>query len=222
MCGYEVIRADQIPKPGIITSQVVQHLIEDPMVIADLAGWNPNVFYELALRHVVKKPIVQLIQLGEVIPFDVAGNRTIQVDYKDLDSVDECKRELEKQIDAVEEDPSLVDSPISFGIDVLLSKSSDNPAERNYAEIAAALSDLRSEVRLLAHRQQNVYLPLGGGWIANSGPGAPSFVNLASGVAWPLSRMISEAPELLKRGAQGAQESEAEEKSTESSKWPKQ
>jgi hypothetical protein len=127
-CGYEVIRADQIPKPGLITSQVIQHLIEDPMVIADLTGWNPNVFYELALRHVVKKPIVQLIQTGEPIPFDVAGNRTIQVEYKDLDSVDECKRELEKQIHAVEEDPTLVDNPISFSIDLKSAKSSARQA----------------------------------------------------------------------------------------------
>jgi phage gp29-like protein len=43
-CGYETIRADKISEPGMITSQVIQHLLEDALVIADLTGRNPNVF----------------------------------------------------------------------------------------------------------------------------------------------------------------------------------
>src|SRR6266851_3935883 len=42
-CGYEPLRADQISEPGIITSQVIQHIVEDPLVIADLTGPNANV-----------------------------------------------------------------------------------------------------------------------------------------------------------------------------------
>jgi hypothetical protein len=53
-CGYEPIRADQISEPGLITSQVIQHIVQDPLVIADLTGRNPNVFYELAVRHAIK------------------------------------------------------------------------------------------------------------------------------------------------------------------------
>lgn len=58
--GYEPVRADQISEPGIITTQIIQHIIDDPLVVADLSGWNPNVFYELALRHALRKPYVQL------------------------------------------------------------------------------------------------------------------------------------------------------------------
>ena len=57
-CGYETIRADNISEPGIITSQIIQHLLEDSLVIADLTGRNPNVFYELAIRHAIKKSVV--------------------------------------------------------------------------------------------------------------------------------------------------------------------
>src|SRR5215218_6577854 len=48
-CGYEAIRADRVSAPGTITSQVIQHLYSDPMVVADLTDHNPNVFYELAV-----------------------------------------------------------------------------------------------------------------------------------------------------------------------------
>ena len=81
-CGYDAVRADEIAKPGLITSQVIQHVVNDPLVVADLTERNPNVFYELAIRHALKKPLVQISQ-DEVIPFDVAGTRTIFVNHKD-------------------------------------------------------------------------------------------------------------------------------------------
>ena len=48
--GYQAIRADQIAEPGMIASQVIQHIVEDALVAADLTDWNPNVFYELSRR----------------------------------------------------------------------------------------------------------------------------------------------------------------------------
>ncbi len=145
-CGYESIRADEISEPGIITSQIIQHLIDDDLVIADLTERNPNVYYELAVRHVVKKSIVQLIQAGESIPFDVAGTRTIHVDHRDLDSVASCKQELVKQIRFVEKDPSRVDTPISVAIDLEYLRKSENPLEKSNAEIISMLQGIRSEI----------------------------------------------------------------------------
>ena len=84
-CGYVAKRSDNIPEPGIITSQVIQHVLNDPMVVADLTGSNGNVYYELALRHAIKKPLVQIISDNEKIPFDIANMRTIQFNHQDLD-----------------------------------------------------------------------------------------------------------------------------------------
>src|SRR5438270_3691414 len=56
--GYNAIRADKISEPGLITSQVIQHVTEDDLVVADLTRRNPNVYYELALRHVIGQPLV--------------------------------------------------------------------------------------------------------------------------------------------------------------------
>ena len=70
-CGYKVFRADEIDQPGLITSQVVRHIIEDALIVADLTGQNANVFYELGICHSLRKPLVQLIAQGESIPFDV-------------------------------------------------------------------------------------------------------------------------------------------------------
>ena len=114
--GYEAVRADQIEKPGIITSQVIQHIISDSLVIADLTEYNPNVFYELAIRHALRKPFIHLIQEGERIPFDVANTRTIHVNHRDLDSVDSAKNEIINQIKSLEEDASNIETPFSVSL----------------------------------------------------------------------------------------------------------
>ena len=145
-CGYDAIRADQISEPGLITSQVIQHVVEDPLVIADLTGRNPNVFYELALRHAIKKPVVQIIHATESIPFDVAASRTIQVDHHDLDSAAKAKEEIVKQIRSVERNRTEVDTPISVAIELQSLRQSDNPLEKSAAEIITMLQDLRAVV----------------------------------------------------------------------------
>ena len=52
-----IVRADSMPKPGIITRQIMDSILESDLVIADLTGANPNVYYELALRHTTRKPV---------------------------------------------------------------------------------------------------------------------------------------------------------------------
>jgi hypothetical protein len=82
--GLTVIRADRIDKPGVITKQIIEHVAKARLVIADLSFHNPNVFYELALRHTTGKPTIHLIRTGERIPFDIGQFRTIHIDTSGL------------------------------------------------------------------------------------------------------------------------------------------
>jgi hypothetical protein len=150
--GYDPIRADQIAEPGLITSQIIQHVAEDALVIADLTERNPNVFYELAIRHALRRPLVQMISHGERIPFDVAGMRTIEIDIKDLDSVERAKQDLSSQIDAVERNPGAIDTPIAFALDLQNLRQSGNPEERSLAELVATVSELRSGLASIERR----------------------------------------------------------------------
>jgi hypothetical protein len=144
-CGYAAIRADEIDKPGLITSQVIQRVIDDPLVIADLSETNPNVFYELAIRHAIRKPLVQIIEKGQRIPFDVAGTRTVHVDHRDLDSVSSAKEEIIRQIKQLEADPNDLETPISISRDLQILKQSDNPKDRGIADLLSVISEMRTE-----------------------------------------------------------------------------
>jgi hypothetical protein len=145
-CGYTAVRADEISEPGSITTQVINRILEAPMVVADLTGNNANVFYELAVRHAIRKPYVQIIQKGERIPFDVAGIRTIEIDHTNLDSVAAAKDEIRKQMQFTTANPQKIESPISVAIDLASLTQSDDPLKRQLAEVLTGLAELKSLV----------------------------------------------------------------------------
>lgn len=144
--GYEVIRADKISEPGIITTQIIEYIVDAELVIADLTDHNPNVFYELAIRHAMRKPLVQMIRKGDVIPFDVAATRVIQFDLHNLDSVVAAKEEISSQVKSIEIGGSEVQNPISVSLDLKVLKESGDAEERSLADIVEAISDLRLTV----------------------------------------------------------------------------
>lgn len=151
--GYDrPLRADHIAESGRITRQVIQHLVEDELVIADLTDSNPNVYYELALRHALRKPFVQLLAGDDSLPFDVADQRTIMLDHRDLDSVAQAKEELRRQVQVFQggEGEVEVDTPLQFALDIASLQSSADPGDRTQAELLEMLQELRRMTRLSA------------------------------------------------------------------------
>lgn len=115
--GMKVLRADQIEKPGTITKQIIQQLRDAKLVIADLSFSNPNVFYELAIRHAFRLPTVHIIRKGDKIPFDVNSSRTIVIDATDIytlvPKLDSYRSEIANQVRQALEDPDSVDNPLT-------------------------------------------------------------------------------------------------------------
>lgn len=71
------VRADKISETGEITDQIFTFLRDADVVIADVSGANPNVMYELGLRHTLDRPTV-IVGEYDRLPFDVNTIRTIQ------------------------------------------------------------------------------------------------------------------------------------------------
>jgi len=115
--GLSVVRADAIDKPGMITRQIIEHLLKARLVIADLSFHNPNVFYELALRHATRLPVVQIVRSGDSVPFDIGQMRTIRIDnssiYSLVPKIETYRSEVAMQVRRALEAEAAMDTPIS-------------------------------------------------------------------------------------------------------------
>ena len=74
--GLEPLRADEEMTGGIIHKPMFERLVLCEYAVADLTTANPNVFYELGVRHAVRPWSTVLIFAGGTrLPFDVAPLR---------------------------------------------------------------------------------------------------------------------------------------------------
>jgi hypothetical protein len=79
--GFEVVRADDIYKSGLIIEDITRSIQEASVIIADITPDNPNVFYEVGYAHGIKKPTILLSERRrQALPFDVSAFRTLFYD----------------------------------------------------------------------------------------------------------------------------------------------
>lgn len=77
----DITRADEVAMPGSISSDIVARIIHSDFVVADVTYPNPNVFYELGLRHASRTgTIIIKERSGPRVPFDIAHLRYIEYD----------------------------------------------------------------------------------------------------------------------------------------------
>ncbi|MGH6748161.1 MAG: TRAFs-binding domain-containing protein, partial [Methyloceanibacter sp.] len=76
--GLEPIRADEEKIGGAIHKPMFERLMLCHYAVADITGANPNVFYELGIRHAMRpRSTVIVFAEGTVLPFDIALVRGI-------------------------------------------------------------------------------------------------------------------------------------------------
>jgi len=111
-CGFDDIKpAYEINVSGMINTQIINRIIDDDLVIVNLTGNNPNVMYELCLRHVVAKPIIHICENGTSLPFDIKDSRTIFY-VNDMLGVEELKLKLTDYLQVIDYQSEYSDNPI--------------------------------------------------------------------------------------------------------------
>lgn len=109
---YEAVAAHEVSDTGSITRQIVKSVLRDDLVVANLTGLNPNVMYELALRHAARHRVIQIAEKGTRLPFDILDQRTIF--YQDtMAGSESLKKELSEAVSTVMNLPrDKIDNPV--------------------------------------------------------------------------------------------------------------
>ena len=81
---YEVFRADEEQSAGNIRTDMFQELLLADLVIVDISIDNPNVWYELGVRHALRaRGVIIIKSKREYTPFDIYTDRTLTYHIKD-------------------------------------------------------------------------------------------------------------------------------------------
>ena len=86
-CRFELEVSKDLSTPGLITDQIWQGIRRAEVLVADITGTNPNVFYELGLAHALGKEVILLSQSREPPPFDISIARLLHYDLDSLDAL---------------------------------------------------------------------------------------------------------------------------------------
>lgn len=95
--GLTCQRADDIWNNEHIIQDVVDLIASAKVVICDLSGKNPNVFYEAGIAHSLGKNVILITQSMDDVPFDLRYIRCLPY-LKNGEGLDKLKQDLMKKL----------------------------------------------------------------------------------------------------------------------------
>lgn len=69
--GLTCIRGDERPIRGEVFYTIITHMLSARLIIANINGRNPNVYYELGIAHALNKEVILIAESPDDIPFDL-------------------------------------------------------------------------------------------------------------------------------------------------------
>ncbi len=152
--GLEPLRADEQIGSQIIHIDMFKALRDRAIVVVDLSLENPNVFYELGVRHVMSpRGTVLICRKGAQLPFDVSLSRVIFYSYDGVDlDWEEAERLVVALKTALEEAKrGRPDSPVHALLERVLSGSTmQNNRGQDFRVAGESVKALEPYQRLIA------------------------------------------------------------------------
>lgn len=130
--GLRAIRGDEKFVSGDIFPHILRLIARARIIVANIDGRNPNVFYELGIAHAMGKPTILIAPTPEDVPFDIRTKRLVL--FQSLDELREKLRdELARVVVSTEQQASpptktkLQTASLSLEARMLLKEASRDP-----------------------------------------------------------------------------------------------
>lgn len=117
------------------------------LVVADLTGHNPNVFYEMAVAHGFQRPVVHIQQVGEVVPFDVRDMRVLRYAMTDLGELERARAQLTVYARKALEHADTMETPLSIAGRFLEINQSNDPVLASRTHLVEMVEAMRGDIR---------------------------------------------------------------------------
>jgi hypothetical protein len=108
--GFDCKRAK--PGTGNVIKDILNQVNSADVVIADLTDRNPNVFYELGVRHTLKNRTILIAQDMEHVPSDLRGYWVI-IYEKNLAGIEDFRKRIREILKEMAKNPEKSDSPVA-------------------------------------------------------------------------------------------------------------
>jgi len=154
--GVNCIRCDEIAETGWIHSKMFHEIFDSDVAVVDITSLNPNVFYELGVRHALNKHVTVLIRKsGTPTPFNVSGFQIL--DYK-LDDPENLKSGTEKIREFITNGlaKQAVDSPVYEVLDNLKVERRPKKLAKKVIQLYQITSAPGKEIGIITGDIQNI------------------------------------------------------------------
>jgi hypothetical protein len=123
--GFSVHRANDIYTPRPVIEDIQESILQADLILCEMTGRSPNVFYELGLAHAIGKPAILVSTTEEDIPFDLRHVRVIHYDTRADGWDKKLRQDIQKAAAAAMVPGNLWPKPLALN-----TTSSPNPGQK--------------------------------------------------------------------------------------------
>lgn len=131
----------------MIGQNIFRGVAESTVCVADMTGLNPNVLYEMGVRHALREPIVHIAELGTPLPFDNAPHLTHFYELQNFHSLDQLRADLSDEIGRVIAGGYDVSNPFTQALGAIELRRSGDPKDRIIAQLEERMERLERNLR---------------------------------------------------------------------------
>ncbi len=146
--GLKPHRADDLFRPSTIVNDIWAYTKKAKVLLADLTGKNPNVFYELGLAHALAKPAILVAETMEDIPFDLRALRVILYDKNAPAWGEILRQKIEASLKEILAAPAEAVLPAFLDVRSAGGKPAVSAEQKEFIEIKQELDLLKRELRV--------------------------------------------------------------------------
>jgi len=134
--GVDCERCDEIIGTGSIHKKMFRGIFDADVAVVDITSLNPNVFYELGVRHSLHKSVTLVIRRNSnlPIPFNISGMSILGYDIDSDDHLESSRKKIRDIIRNGLDAPS-IDSIVHDILDDLKVEKRSKPIETTEEEL---------------------------------------------------------------------------------------